>query len=169
MNEPVISPWLFYIGYLSKAVNILLAFAIIIAWYSICAYLKASDNFEFAKKDHHMALTYLKMRQGGLEENKSSIAYKTLYESSLSNYNEAAQKEEEAKALLDVSIPKCRKGIVAALALVIVWAIIPNEETIYRMALAKVVTPNNLQITGETVESIIDKAVDKIIKIKEAQ
>lgn len=40
---------------------------------------------------------------------------------------------------------------------------LPNENTIYKMWIAKQVTPHNLQVTGET----IDKVIEKIIKVSQ--
>lgn len=41
----------------------------------------------------------------------------------------------------------------------------PSKDTMYKMLIAKQVTPHNLQVTGETVDKALDKVVEKIIKI----
>ena len=40
----------------------------------------------------------------------------------------------------------------------------PSKDTMYKMLIAKQVTPHNLQVTGETVDKALDKVVEKIIK-----
>lgn len=41
----------------------------------------------------------------------------------------------------------------------------PSKETMYKMLIAKQVTPHTLQVTGETAEVIVDKISDKLINI----
>jgi hypothetical protein len=41
----------------------------------------------------------------------------------------------------------------------------PSKDTMYKMLIAKQVTPHNLQVTGETVDKALDKVVEKIIKV----
>lgn len=42
---------------------------------------------------------------------------------------------------------------------------IPSTETMYKMLIAKQVTPHTLQVTGETAEVIVDKISDKLINV----
>lgn len=42
---------------------------------------------------------------------------------------------------------------------------IPSKDTMYKMLIAKQVTPHNLQVTGETVDKALDKVAEKIIKV----
>jgi hypothetical protein len=55
--------------------------------------------------------------------------------------------------------------IVSFLILCLVNVFIPSKDTMYKMLIAKQVTPHNLQVTGETVDKALDKVVEKIIKI----
>ncbi|WP_293662959.1 hypothetical protein [uncultured Phascolarctobacterium sp.] len=41
----------------------------------------------------------------------------------------------------------------------------PSKDTMYKMLIAKQVTPHNLQVTGETVDKALDKVAEKIIKV----
>ena len=41
----------------------------------------------------------------------------------------------------------------------------PDKDTIYKMLIAKQVTPHNLQVTGDTVDKALDKIAEKIIKV----
>lgn len=48
--------------------------------------------------------------------------------------------------------------------------LVPSKDTMYKMLIAKQVTPHNLQVTGETVDKAIDKVAEKIIRVaKEIQ
>lgn len=56
--------------------------------------------------------------------------------------------------------------------MVILWLIsipvsffIPTTDTMYKMLIAKQVTPHTLQVTGETAEVIVDKISDKLINV----
>lgn len=42
---------------------------------------------------------------------------------------------------------------------------IPSKDTMYKMLIAKQVTPHTLQVTGETAEVIVDKISDKLINV----
>lgn len=43
--------------------------------------------------------------------------------------------------------------------------LIPSKDTMYKMLIAKQVTPHNLQVTGDTVDKALDKIAEKIIKV----
>lgn len=53
--------------------------------------------------------------------------------------------------------------------LTIVSLLIPSSSTIYKMVIADNVTPNNIQIVGDTVEDGIDYIFDKINDVVEKQ
>ncbi len=74
-------------------------------------------------------------------------------------YCEYAQSEIEMlksirKFLMKLSIP-----------LLILGILLPTSSTIYKMIVAKNVTPNNIQIVGDTVEDGIDYIFDKINEV----
>lgn len=59
-----------------------------------------------------------------------------------------------------------------AIPLTIVASLIPSSLTIYKMVIADNVTPNNIQIVGDTVEDGIDYIFEKInavVEEKEAE
>lgn len=42
---------------------------------------------------------------------------------------------------------------------------IPDKDTMYKMLIAKQVTPHNIQVTGETAEKLIDTIGEKLDKV----
>lgn len=42
----------------------------------------------------------------------------------------------------------------------------PSKDTMYKMLVAKQVTPHNLQVTGETVEKIVEKIIEVTQEVK---
>lgn len=43
--------------------------------------------------------------------------------------------------------------------------LIPSKDTMYKMLIAKQVTPHNIQVTGETAEKLIDTIGEKLDKV----
>lgn len=59
-----------------------------------------------------------------------------------------------------------KKGTYCLVASCLLIITIPSPETIYKMMLAQYITKANIVATGETIDTVLDKAVEKIIKIK---
>lgn len=63
-------------------------------------------------------------------------------------------------------------GKIVSTSMIVLWLIsipvsffIPTTDTMYKMLIAKQVTPHTLQVTGETAEVIVDKISDKLINV----
>ena len=63
-------------------------------------------------------------------------------------------------------------GKIVSTSMIVLWLIsipvsffIPTRDTMYKMLIAKQVTPHTLQVTGETAEVIVDKISDKLINV----
>lgn len=41
----------------------------------------------------------------------------------------------------------------------------PDKDTMYKMMIAKQITPHNLQISGDTVDKALDKITDKVVRV----
>lgn len=56
--------------------------------------------------------------------------------------------------------------IVSFLILCLVNVFIPSKDTMYKMMIAKQVTPHNLQVTGETVDKLAEKIINVTQEVK---
>ena len=62
------------------------------------------------------------------------------------------------------------KRFTAALGVFITLIVfIPPKDTMYKMLVTSYVTPNNIELVGGSVDNMLDKLTDKIIRIKEAK
>lgn len=59
-----------------------------------------------------------------------------------------------------------KQEVCIACLLLSISVLIPSESTCYKMLLAQNVTRQTLVTAGETLDAVIDKAVEKIIKIQ---
>lgn len=167
MDEPIISPWIFYLAYLAKMSFVILLAAVAVIISIVAAHDYAKRNFETqeysmreldkqVQKYTHLSKSFPSNREYWLK----AANLREDFWVTVDKFEEAADDFERIKA-------KTRQGIFLAIALIGLWVVIPSEATIYRMVVAQHVTPHNLQVTGETIEAVIDKTVDKIIKAKE--
>lgn len=167
MSEPIISPWIFYLAYLAKMSFVLLIVAAIIIVTSAEAISEAkrevSKQQESVEELGYEAQKYnrlLKLCPGDGE-------YIVQVQKFTDKHSKGVEKLGEAIDNLEYVKAKARLWGTLAVAMIGLWVVIPSEATIYRMVVAQHVTPHNLQVTGETIEAVIDKIVDKIIKAKE--
>lgn len=169
MNEPIISPWIFYLAYLAKMSFVLLiAAAIIIATSSQAISEAKSDvsiQWDLLEELEYEAQEYKQLVEFRPNNGKYVLRMQELKD----KHSKGVEKLKKATDNLECVKAKARRWGTLAVAMVCLWVAIPSETTIYRMVVAQHVTPHNLQITGETIETVIDKAVDKIIKAKEGK
>ena len=74
-----------------------------------------------------------------------------------------------------------RKIVVSGFLALVVWAIIPSQETLYKMVAAKMITPNNIQTVSDyvndtatnvsdnltdAIKDIMDYSVDRIYNVR---
>lgn len=74
-----------------------------------------------------------------------------------------------------------RKIVVSGFLALVVWAIIPSQETLYKMVAAKMITPNNIQTVSDyvndtatnvsdnltdVIKDIMDYSVDRIYNVR---
>lgn len=128
MNEPIISPWIFYWLEVLHKFTLFLVVGAIISASSLLVLLLQLDKVKTEKREARW------------------------------KENDIAESEDVIRA--QSSVKKCCKIFTILIILVIV---VPSPETITKMLIAKHFTPYNLEVTGETFEKVIDKAVEKII------
>lgn len=169
MNEPIISPWIFYLAYLAKMSFVLLIAAAIII-------VTSSQAINEAKSDVSIQRDLLEELECEAQEYKQSVEfrpnngkYALRMQEFTDKHSKGIEKLKKATDNLECVKAKARLWSALAVAMVCLWVVIPSEATIYRMVVAQHVTPHNLQVTGETIEAVIDKTVDKIIKAKEGK
>lgn len=61
------------------------------------------------------------------------------------------------------------QSVICVLATTIALIFLPSRETVVKMFIAQQITQQNLNVAGETVEKLIDKAVEKIIEVKKVK
>lgn len=61
------------------------------------------------------------------------------------------------------------KLLIITLAFTLPLILIPSSDTIYKMMVASQVTPNNIEIVGDTVESSVDYIFEKINDVVEGE
>lgn len=167
MNEPIISPWIFYLAYLAKMSFVLLIAAVIIIVTSAEAISKAksevSEQRESVEELEYEVQEYKQL----FEFRPNNGKYVLRMQEFKDKHSKGVEKLKKATDNLECVKAKARLWSALAVVLIGLWVLIPSEATIYRMLVAQHVTPHNLQVTGETIEAVIDKTVDKIIKAKE--
>lgn len=61
---------------------------------------------------------------------------------------------------------KIKKQIlIIPIIILFVGMLIPNQKTIFAMMAAKQLTPNNIQLVGDSIETTVDYIVDKIEEV----
>lgn len=169
MNEPIISPWIFYLAYLAKMSFVLLIAAVtIIVTCSVAidgAKREVSTQRESVEELGYEAQKYNHL----LKLCPSNGEFIVQVQEFTDKHSKGMEKLGEAVDNLEYVKAKARLWSTLAVALIGLWVVIPSEATIYRMVVAQHVTPHNLQVTGETIEAVIDKTVDKILKAKEGE
>lgn len=73
--------------------------------------------------------------------------------------------EEAVEAINKIKFIIKRYIIILSVAIGII-VFVPDGDTIYKMLVASQVTPNNIELVGDTVESSIDYIFDKINSLK---
>lgn len=141
MNEPIISPWLFYLIYaISNIQNFLLVAGLVAMSIAASMAIFSSERATIAKRNR---------------------CYGEPVEDYVNTIKNAA---EEAQNLWKGFK---RYGVIG-LTMFIIGILTPNEEVMYRMAVAQYVTPNNIEWvtekTGEAIDGGIDYMIDKIIE-----
>ena len=106
MNEPIISPWIFYIADVCQGLNIILLIAI------TCIFATAVIAF-------------------------CSDQYDVL-----------------------------KRVIVALITVSLIFILVPGRDTLYKIAIARQLTPANIQKAGDSLDTVIDKAIEKIQKLQ---
>lgn len=61
---------------------------------------------------------------------------------------------------------KAKIFAIVALASMTLLIFVPSSKTVAKMLIAQQITQHNLNVAGDTVEMVIDKAVEKIIKAR---
>ena len=166
MNDPIISPWIFYLAYLAKMSFVLLVAGVIFAVLAVAVYSEVAEKIENLERKLEAEKEQVKYYMS-LDEKGNDSTYTSAVKLHLKLRDDAEEVLDEAKEKYRPVRKSVLKACVLSAALIGLWAIIPNETTIYRMVVAQYVTPHNLQVTGETIENIVDKTVDKILKLKE--
>jgi hypothetical protein len=65
-----------------------------------------------------------------------------------------------------------KKLVITSTIFIFIAILMPSEATMYKMMVASIVTPNNIQAAGNSVTDIIDyivNSVDKVINEKESE
>lgn len=62
-----------------------------------------------------------------------------------------------------------KKGCISLIIAGIVMILIPSEKTLYSMVVLKNVTPNNIEIAGNTGKDVIDYLFDKIDQMNDEE
>ena len=158
MNEPIINPLIFYVGYLSHASLFIVFVAAIVLAFMLTANKDAQNDIARTR----MMVT--DAREDLAHHADSDKAMRWVKQNRL---NELEEKLTENEEIAQQVARLLNKTIIITAAIFMTWILIPNEETIYRMTVASYITPHNIQITGETVEKIVDKTVEKILTVKE--
>lgn len=169
MSEPIISPWIFYLAYLAKMSFVLLMPVILILGSLVVVYIDTANELETQQHSVEELEEEVQKYNGLLKILPGDEEYVSQAQLCRFNLDNAIDKLEEAMDNFERMKVMARQGLILAAALLGLWVVIPSEATIYRMVVAQHVTPHNLQVTGETIEAVIDKPVDKIIKAKEGK
>lgn len=70
----------------------------------------------------------------------------------------------------DPSFPilkKWRKALVIGIIFIMLGNLIPDEETCYRMMAASMITPNNIEMVGESTKNITDYIIESVDELLE--
>ena len=145
MNEPIISPWLFYWAAIADGLRVLFAFgaaaSLTIAWEAFTTFVNERRELKWLGifPDH--------IREDNSEYKKSRRKHEI--------------KMKSAKEM-------CKKWLVVGFVFVLVALLTPSETTIYRMAAANYITPQNIEVvvqkTGKAIDGGIDYMIDKIVE-----
>ena len=65
------------------------------------------------------------------------------------------------------TIIKHKGLLIGGIALLFASGLVPSQETCYQMMAANIVTPNNIEVVGDTATEIIDYIVDSVDKLLE--
>ena len=152
MNEPIISPWLFY---WASTVNGIIAF---------CAFGAAISL--------GVAFCLLRESSSAARDLEWTKTHRTLY--AYITEEDADDKEQHEKKcfILEGKIKQNKKNskkcFIAAVIFMVALIFVPSETTIYRMVAASYATPQNIEYvaekTGKAIDSSVDYIVDKIIE-----
>ena len=171
MNEPIISPWIFYLAYLAKMSFVLLiAAAIIVVTCSVAinvAKAEVSARRVSVEELGYQLQKYKRLLEFYPAPHEEHEGYELQVQGLANKHSKGVEELKKATDNLECVTAKVRQRGALAVVMVCLWVAIPSETTVYRMVAAQYVTPHNLQITGETIETVIDKVIEKIPKVKE--
>lgn len=66
--------------------------------------------------------------------------------------------------MLGESKKRSKHPVIAAIIFFILIALVPREDTCYKMMVASMVTPNNIKVLEGKVDETADKLLEKIVK-----
>lgn len=58
-----------------------------------------------------------------------------------------------------------KQAFIIPIIIIFVGMLMPNQKTIFAMMAAKQLTPNNIQLVGDSIENTVDYIVDKIEEV----
>lgn len=122
MNEPIISPFIFYLIYISDSISSFLFIMTILSIITLVTYTVFSH---------------------------------TIYSNKVWNREETGDYLKQIKHNI-------KNIIIVILTISFINTIVPTKDTLYKMLIASEVTPQNIEIVGDTVENSIDYIFEKI-------
>ena len=75
--------------------------------------------------------------------------------------------ERERNASNFPLIKKWRKAAIFGILLITLGNLVPNEKTCYQMMAASMITPNNLEIVGNSAKDVVDYIVESVDELLE--
>lgn len=61
---------------------------------------------------------------------------------------------------------RTKRSIIIFIVATVLAIFVPSERTMYKMIIASYVTPANIQKAGDSIDAVIDRAIEKIQKLQ---
>ena len=61
---------------------------------------------------------------------------------------------------------RTKRTVIICIVATILAIFVPSERTMYKMIIASYVTPTNIQKAGDSIDAVIDRAIEKIQKLQ---
>lgn len=143
MNEPIISPWLFYWAYVVDGVRLLLAGGAVTALIALWEVLSDAGD----------AQRELKWIECLSDDNSLKEYY--------------AKERFKCESKVKSAKKWCKRWVATAVVSIMAVVFIPSETTLWRMVISSYATPNNieylLKTTGKSLDESVDFVIDKVI------
>lgn len=176
--EPIVSPWLIYLIYLTGPVSGILLFAgiLYIVYGAVMFTISDERVHEYVKRYKSQLDEIEKMFMltiGKIEKEESTTFARADIYKCINKVDEL--RDNALDCLQDlrkigIHYKSTKKYLLFGVGMIIIGALIPSKETCYKMLVANYITPDNIttgvEISKETIEYILQKIAETAKAIK---